>query len=141
MSRRTFLGAVSLAAMWLTFTSARARASTEFDQRLLGTWRSNRELTMKYWRFYPGISQAQKEQIAQRFGKLTWRFTETEYFYDLDDSHTSSPYWVIAKDAISVLVGIGTKQDANLQYIRFEENYFYILAPRHNLEFFTRIGA
>ena len=112
------------------------------DDRLLGTWRSNRELTLKYWRFEPGISQEDKKQLAQMLGKTTWRFTRSQFSFQLDRSRFTKPYTVVAKDAISTVIAIGEKDEpSTLQYIRFEQDYFYILTATHNLEFFSRAGA
>ena len=79
---------------------AEGKATRLADDRLLGTWRSNRELTMRYWRFDLGASQEDRQQQAQMFGKTTWHFTQSQFSFQLDQSRFIKPYRVVAKDAI-----------------------------------------
>jgi hypothetical protein len=141
--RRRFLRNSCLFGLVAAGSIANAASRHVIDPRLLGVWRSNRELTMQNWRFEPGISPETKRLLSQTFGKVTWRFTNTQFFFQLDQSGFTQRYRVIAKDPISVVIAFGEEDvpSSTFQYIRFENDYLYILAAKYNLEFFSRVGA
>jgi hypothetical protein len=138
--RRRFLQHLSLLAL-INPAPALAKTVRLVDNRLLGKWRSDRTLTMQYWHFEPDATPEVREQLAAMFGRVTWKFTETEFTFELEHSRFSVPYQVLAKDAISVAVSLGGQGTGTLQYIRFENDYLYTLTGSHNLEFFSRVLA
>jgi hypothetical protein len=143
MSRRSALLQLAIVGAAATVRPSFASPTAAVDSRLLGTWRSDRDLTMKYWRFSPDSTPETKETVANFFGHLVWRITKARFSveFEVENIQYSRPYRVIAKDALSALVGIGPESDQDLQYIRFEQDHLYIIAGKYNFEFFTRIEA
>jgi hypothetical protein len=139
--RRRFL--LDILVLGLVSPSPAAIASTTLtDPRLIGTWRSDRELTMRYYCLPPNVSERTKHQLAEMFGKVVWRFTQRQFSFQLDQSRFTKLYRVIAKDATSVVIRVGDAGDAAyLQHIWFEDDHMYTLGSKYNIEFFKRIQA
>jgi hypothetical protein len=120
--------------------SANASTPRKLDKRLIGTWRSDRELTMKYRRFKQELDVEKREQFAHIFGKMKKRFTATHLYSEFDNERLSGPYRVVAKDAKSVVIALQGDTGTELQQLVFENDYYYVLTG-YNLEFFRRVAA
>ncbi|MBS0319748.1 MAG: hypothetical protein JSR18_04340 [Proteobacteria bacterium] len=143
MSRRTVLKSASLIAIAAAMSPRPAVAAKAGDERLLGTWRSNRELTARFWRFPPDSTPEAKATIAEAFGQLKWKFTKDMFYYEFGDVRFSKKYRVIAKDALATVVALGpaTTPAEEFMYMRFEGDAMYAPTGNFNVEFFTRVPA
>jgi hypothetical protein len=138
--RRKLLQSLAILGLALPSIAAKSQAIEAGDSRLIGTWRSDREMTMKYRKFDDNVSPETRERFAQIFGKLTWRFTASEFFYANGDLQFSEPYRVVDKDYHSVVVSLQGHDAARLLYVQFEGDYI-ISAAGHSVEYFKRVDA
>jgi hypothetical protein len=121
--------------------SVAAIAPTEFDARLLGTWKSDRRKTFKTFRPKPGASPAAIKRLKAMFGKLIIRWGKGNYFTELDGHRDSFKYEVVAREMDSVVIRV---QDSllcqpQIRLITFEGDYYYISLGAHMSEYFRRV--
>jgi len=112
------------------------------DKRLLGTWRSDRQRTLKEWSFPPGTTRKHRRFLRGIFGKLRLTFTRKHIQYVLKDWRHVAEYRVIGRDAYSVatisLDFLG--KEWHVEHIHFDgKNSFWISVGR-NREFFKRVS-
>jgi hypothetical protein len=138
--RRSALKLAALAGLSLASLPAFASKAHPFDKRLLGTWRSDKERTVKLWRYKQELTEEQKAKFESIFGKLTRRFTSTHAYSEFEDQKIVGRYWVVASDSRSVVVKISDEGRIDLQQIFFEENSIYVFSG-YNVEFFRRVEA
>ena len=137
--RRRFLQ--SLTALGLVVPAiVKSQTIVVEDSRLIGTWRSDREMTMKYRKFDDSVSPQTREKFADLFGKLTWRVTPSEIYFTNDAMQYSERYRVVDKDDKSVVISLEGSASTHLQYIQFEGDYI-IVVTGHNVEYFKRVDA
>jgi hypothetical protein len=108
------------------------------DFRLLGTWQSDKERTIKFWRYTEEPDPAQRRQLEALLGKLTRRYTETHSYGEFEGDTWSDEYRVVDSDFRSVVVAYRDDKDYSLQQIFFEKDSMYLVAG-FNLEFFRRV--
>jgi hypothetical protein len=139
MRRSTFvaLAAGGLAAATLC-PRALAAGPRRADARLLGTWRSDKERTVRFWRYTEEPDAARRKDFERLLGKLTRRFTETRAYGEFEGDTWSDEYWVVDSDARSVVVAYRDDSTYTLQQIFFEKDSIYLVAG-YNLEFFRRV--
>lgn len=81
MNRRAWLIGAALPLLGPPLRAA-ARAESAVLDRLVGTWRSDRAVTMKHW-FAPGaVTPAQASRVAGFFGHVTHHYTRTHLTVD-----------------------------------------------------------
>lgn len=73
---------------------------------LIGTWKSDKRLTLKNWHKYHRLTGAKKRQLGSVFGKLILRFTGRRVHLLLDGTKWTKQYQVIAVDSNSVVLRI-----------------------------------
>ena len=112
----------------------------KFDKRLLGTWRSDKELTIIYWRYTKELAPDRRERFENLFGKLTIKYTESHAYSEFDETKDSCKYEVIGRDDNSVAIIWHEKQEDKIQHIHFEENDLYYVLVGYNVEFFRRVS-
>jgi hypothetical protein len=109
------------------------------DPRVLGTWRSDKERTVRFWRYTEEPDPVRRRDFERLLGKLTRRFTETHAYGEYDGDTWSDEYWVVDSDARSVVVAYRDDSTSySLQQIFFEKDSMYVVAG-YNLEFFRRV--
>jgi hypothetical protein len=110
------------------------------DRRLLGTWKSDRRQTFKWFYPKPGCSPTNWRKFKAIFGKLIVRWGYTKCHTDLDGYKETRAYEVVASDANSVVVRIldPTAPRGRLCHIHFEGDYYWI-SVRNWREFFKRV--
>jgi len=128
-----------LAAGALTAVASAAFADSpaRVESRLLGTWRSDKERTTKFWRYTEEPDPRQRRQFENLLGKLTRRYTETHSYGEFEGESWSDEYRVVDSDIRSVVVAYRDDKDYTLQQIFFEKDSIYLVAG-YNLEFFRR---
>lgn len=114
-----------------------AAAPRRTEPRLLGTWRSDKERTVRFWRYTEEFDAARRKDFERLLGKLTRRFTETHAYGEFEGDTWSDEYWVVDSDARSVVVAYRDDSAYSLQQIFFEKDSIYLVAG-YNLEFFRR---
>ena len=138
--RRSGLKLLLAGAAALASVPILASGSQKADRRLLGTWRSDKERTMRLWRFKKELDTEQKAKFESIFGKMTRRFTSTHAYSEFDGETTSNPYRVLGADEHSVVVAYPNGKASELQQIFFEDDWFYVVSG-YNVEFFRRVTA
>lgn len=138
--RRSTLKFIAAAAAAAAVLPAGGAPSRKTDQRLLGTWRSDKERTTKLWHYKNELDAEKKQKFESIFGKLTRRYTATRLHTEFDGDKTSGKYWIVASDARSVVLAYENEPDNKLEQVFFEEEWIYILAG-YNVEFFRRVEA
>ncbi len=138
--RRSALKFAALATLGTVSLASVAAKPRKVDKRLLGTWKSDKDRTVKLWRYKQDLSEEQKTKFEAIFGKLTRRFTSTHAYSDYEDQKTEARYWVVAADSRSVVVSFSEEGKVELQQIFFEENSMYVFSG-YNVEFFRRVEA
>jgi hypothetical protein len=96
------LAVAGLAPISASAVSGSGRKKT--DRRLIGTWRSDRERTVKLWRYNKEVDAEAMAKFESIFGKLTWRITPSHWHGEFENDRFSGPYSVIASDQRSAVV-------------------------------------
>lgn len=114
----------------------------KIDKRLLGTWKSDRRLTLKHFKPRARLSEAKFRYFRSIFGKLVIRWGPKTYWADYEGTRSRQSYEVIATDASSVVVLVWSDllQERILRQINFEDADHYWMALSGNLcEHFRRV--
>lgn len=140
MIRRTFLSTAALTGL-VSSPSISLAASTggKTETRLLGTWRSDADRTVKHWRYSRQITDENREKFEKIFGKLVWRITPTRIYSEFDGDKFSERYSVIGSDRNSVVVKYHHNDNPSLQQFFFEEKEWHYVVSGYNFEFFKRV--
>ena len=135
------------------------------DQRLLGTWKSDKTRTLKEWIWEKNASRDKKKRFGTFFGKLEIVYTRTRIISTLrhKDWQTAKRYVVAAADDTSVaVVTYGKLQIKNrikydpenlrtaeqilgsgpkISQLHFDKNHYWVaLGNGRNREFFKKIS-
>jgi len=111
------------------------------DQRLLGTWRSDRRRTARDISARSDIPKSKKAKLIAIFGHLTLRYTATRCYSTFRGDAESCVYKVVAKNADGALVvrpSDSPRGDALLQHVRFEGRHYWVSLGSFR-EYFRRI--
>jgi hypothetical protein len=119
-----------------------AKTSTKFDKRLIGTWKSDRRKTFQHYKPNKKISAAHLRRFKALFGKLVVRWSRAKCYSELDGSHDSGPFEVLASDDSSVVIRHldGITGESVLKQIHFEGDYYWFALDCHMNEWFRRVG-
>ena len=111
------------------------------DQRLLGTWRSDKQRTLKEWAFKPRTARKYRRTIRDLFGKLRITYTRKQIRWVLGDWQQTQKYQIVGRDACSLAIVYWDplEQDWRIQYIRFDGRDSYWVPIGWNREFFKRV--
>jgi hypothetical protein len=109
------------------------------DQRLIGSWRSDRERTAEFWRYRPDLDPGTREQIADIFGNLTLRFTEDVMSAEEAGHVSATPYRIVGADYHSVVIEYQGEPVPVVEQLVFEGGYLLRATIGYNLEFFRRV--
>lgn len=139
--RRAFLRLLTLSPLIATATSSLAAANKRrIDRRLIGTWRSDKERTVKHWHYAKELEPEKKERFENIFGKFSLHFTNTHIHTEFEGEKQVVPYTVVASDHSSVVIMWHEKERSSLQHIHFDGEGYYVLSG-YNVEFYTRVSA
>jgi hypothetical protein len=115
-----------------------------YDPRLIGTWRSDAQKTIRELATRADMRLAKNKKLATLFGKLELRFTPSHYYFRYEDVKSVCPYKVAAKDEYSVAI-VSTSPIAGRQitHINFEgSSYYWVPLGSSGLrEFFKRVKS
>jgi hypothetical protein len=113
------------------------------DQRLLGTWRSDRRRTARDINARSDIPKSRRAKLIAIFGHLTLRYTPTRCHSTFRGDTESCAYKVVAKNAEGVLVvrpGDSLTGEDSLQHVRFEGKHCWVSLGAFR-EYFRRVAA
>jgi hypothetical protein len=112
------------------------------DRRLLGTWRSDKKLTVAEWAFPKTVTSKARRAILALFGKFTMRYTATRIYGEFERHRTITPYRVLASDADSVaILRFIEDRKTEIQHVHFVDNNRHWVSVGRNREFFRRIAG
>lgn len=116
------------------------RRAAKSDQRLLGSWKSDRRATIRHFVPKPGADPAAISKLKTFYGKLLIRWGRGKCYTDLDGFRQAEDYEVVARDSQSVVVRIFDTffQEHRLIQIHFEGQYYWLWAWGMR-EFFRRV--
>jgi hypothetical protein len=91
---------ILVAAVWLSF-SARGLACTE---RLIGTWRSNKEVTLQYLKTHTKLTQQQFDKVGTVLGKMVIVFDSERLTEKSGNWKFTTKYTIVeeTKDAVTI---------------------------------------
>src|SRR5688500_1878468 len=110
------------------------------SRALVGTWRSDRAMTLEYWAFSKTASRKFKSisRAKDCFGHLYWQITRkklTTWYPTLPIE--STPYRIIWENWNSVAIVFPRNADKILRHIVFvDPDRFFVLAGTANCEWF-----
>jgi len=137
--RRAFLSTLAVAGLAVAAREAAALPQQHKpDPRLIGKWKSDRERTVKLWKYSKPLSDDERLRFESMFGKLTWRITPTHIFSEYDGEKLSQQYSVLGVDSQSVVIRRKGESHDELQQFFFEEGWLYVVSG-YNIEFFKRV--
>jgi hypothetical protein len=120
--------------------------AAHYDERLLGSWKSDREGTVaEFDRRFPGRFKGKpekKERFSKIFGDLTHTFTPHEMTVEYDDCVSTARYKILKIEGDSVLIKIYGDFKDKLK-IRFSDNHnsYWVNEETDFSEKFTKIGT
>jgi hypothetical protein len=112
------------------------------DKRLLGTWRSDRRLTLKDWVWRRGWPAQKRKKFASIFGHLTLRYTRSRLYSDYRGHKAITKYEVIALDSDSVAIRSWDSllKEWRIRHIHFAGDHYWIsIASGWNKEWFKQV--
>jgi hypothetical protein len=131
---------------WKTTSLARVGQSVpKVEPRLLGTWKSDRRRTFRFFKPKRGCSPQSLRKFKAIFGKLVIRYTRRKYYTELDGYRDSGAYEIVAADSESVVIRFWSRgvfsEGARLQHIHFEGDFYWIAVGGGGLcEFFRKVA-
>ena len=115
--------------------------SSRADNRLIGTWQSDRRRTAKEIGARRDIPPLKRQALANIFGRLQLRYTRSRCYSTFEGKTTVFRYRIVARDATSlVLVGTPVSADEaeSIQHIRFERDHYSVCLGSFR-EYFRRV--
>ncbi|MEO8753748.1 MAG: hypothetical protein ABI624_13830 [Casimicrobiaceae bacterium] len=108
------------------------------DHRLLGTWRSDRRETFRYWLFAANVPEQTRSRFKRIFGKLTHTYTRSRMTSVYRGDTTVYRYEVLGQDADSVAIRYWNNEypEGNLSHIHFSGSRYWIVTSAGQREFF-----
>ena len=109
---------------------------------LLGTWRSDKERSLKEWLYAEGKAEAMRPLLARDLGKLIHHFTRTLYetYSPFEGKWFRGRYRVAWSNKESVFIVTGPKNAEEGQLIRFVDASLYWVHAGKNIEYFCRLA-
>lgn len=110
------------------------------DRRLLGTWKSDKERTVRDWVYPKRLATQKRKRIEDIFGKLTLRFTRSRIHVTYDEDSWTHDYRILAADNYSVVIEVDYAEDAELEHWRFDsDGCMYKSVSGQNTEYFSKM--
>jgi len=108
--------------------------------RLLGTWRSDKQRTLKEWAFKPNAARKHRKTIRGVFGKLRITYTRKRMHWVLGKWKHTSEYRIVGRDAYSLAIMYWDMgQEWRVCYIHFDSKNSYWVPIGWNRESFKRV--
>ncbi len=121
-----------------------AGCSTVHDDRLIGTWISDKEKTLCVMEKSRNLTEKQRNWFEQNLGKLRIKYTKDNVTIWFDDEPMTEKLKIIATDSDSVVL-LGNDpfdEEAKLVMVTFEDNdNYWVYSDLGNyVEYFKRIN-
>lgn len=116
--------------------------SSTYDERLIGTWRSDRRRTLSEWVDARRPTPKLRKVTADIFGHLTLRFTKSRLYSDFKGYRDVQEYTVVASDSDSVAIvhWDSLLEERRIMHIHFEGRHYWVILGRgRNREFFRKL--
>lgn len=108
-----------LACLLLSLLSLSVFAGSE---KLIGTWKSNKEATLAYLQSHTQLTSQQLDAVGQALGKMTFTFDKTNLTLKADNWQFVSPYKFISETKTSITI---ESKDPNTQKLTQSKFEFY----------------
>jgi hypothetical protein len=108
---------------------------------LVGTWRSDRERTLKHWSFAPGASPEGRAKIESWFGEFTYVFTARLARAEYPGGSWEARYRVRDESSNALTIDLLHPGRPEVLTLYFDEPFFFVRTGRNNFEYFRRIAA
>jgi hypothetical protein len=92
------------------------------SEKLIGTWKSNKEATLAYLQTHTHLTSQQLDMVGQSLGKMTFTFDETNLTLRADNWKFVSPYKFISATITSITI---ESKDPNTQKLTQSKFEFY----------------
>ena len=106
--------------------------------RLLGTWRSDKELTLSHWVFSGESTGADHVAKANWFGRLVVRYTAEAVHTEFDGDQTACFYRVMTSNPDSIVIVCRTNDRDEERHLHFLNSETYWVQCGSNREYFRR---
>lgn len=106
---------------------------------LIGTWRSDKELTVAGWKGYPPASPAFQKILLRELGKLTFEYTAQRVTSLYEGVSVAASYRVVWESGESTFIVSGTKSNESGQLINFVTPSRYWVHVGRYVEYFTKL--
>ena len=73
---------------------------------MIGTWKSDRRLTLSNLHRYHLLTGARKRRLGSSFGRLVLRYTRRRLYIDLGETKWTAKYDILAEDSSSIVLRI-----------------------------------
>jgi hypothetical protein len=120
------------------------QAHSVTDERLIGTWKSDAELSIADAKMGRALDETQEAAMRKIFGKLTVTYMAGTRRFEIDGWKMAEPYQVVGKDDKSVILRSSAQPltGEELVQIHFVDNdtfWVSISATMGSKEFFRRV--
>ncbi len=86
----------------------------------MGTWKSNKEVTLAYLKIHTSLTPQQLDMVSQSLGKMTLAFDKTNLTMKTDDWKFVSPYKIISETTNSMTIESKDPNTQTLTQSKFE---------------------
>jgi hypothetical protein len=90
------------------------------SEKLMGTWKSNKEVTLAYLKIHTSLTPQQLDMVSQSLGKMTLTFDKTNLTMKTDDWKFVSPYKIISETTNSMTIESKDPNTQTLTQSKFE---------------------
>lgn len=118
-------------------------ASEDASSWLLGTWRSDKERSLKEWLFAEGKAEAMRSILERDLGNLVHHFSRALYetYSPFENRWFRGRYRVAWSNKEAVFIVTGPKNQEQGQLINFVAPDLYWVHAGKNVEYFSRLTA
>lgn len=88
----------------LLFTLLLCSSAYASGERLIGTWKSNREKTLENLRQVPNLSEGQRNKLTPLFGKISTTYDGKRGITKLNGESFEEPYTVISDTPQAIVI-------------------------------------
>jgi hypothetical protein len=117
--------------------------SEDASSWLPGTWRSEKDRSLKEWLFAEGKAEALRAILERDLGKLVHHFGRAQYetYSPFENRWFRGRYRVAWSNKESVFIVTGPKRQEEGQLIRFLGPNLYWVHAGKNIEYFARLPS
>ncbi len=118
------------------------KSVSQFDPRLIGTWKSDRRRTFRHFKPSSNCSPRSLNKFKAIFGKMVIRWGREKFYSEFDGFRDTARYETVASDSDSVVVRVPDVLSGEdvLRQIHFAEDYYWIAVSGNMHEWFKRVG-